>query len=88
VAKTRPFDAANYLRTSEDMAAYLNACLEECEGDAAFIASALGDFARARGMTRAAIDAGLSLDSVPSFETILKVMDALGLKLKAEVAKP
>ncbi len=74
------------------MAAYLEACLEEAKGDAAFIAKTLGDIARAKGMSQVARDAGLSRESLykalsgersPSFDTILKVMDALGLKLKA-----
>ena len=75
------------------MAAYLEACLEEANGDAAFIAKALGDIARAKGMTRVARDAGLSRESLykalsgkrsPGFGTILKVITALGLKLHAE----
>jgi len=77
------------------MAAYLEACLAEANGDAAFIAKALGDIARARGMTQVARDAGLSRESLykalsgersPDFETILKVIRALGLALHAEVA--
>jgi probable addiction module antidote protein len=77
------------------MAAYLEACLEEADGDAAFIAKALGDIARARGMSQVARDAGLSRESLykalsgertPGFDTILKVVDALGLKLHAEAA--
>ncbi len=75
------------------MAAYLEACIEESGGDAAFIASALGDIARAKGMTQVARDAGLSRESLykalsgeraPSFDTILKVIAALGLKFRAE----
>ena len=86
------YDVAEHLRTPEEMAAYLGACLEEAEGDAAFVAKALGDIARAKGMTQVARDAGLSRESLykalsgersPSFETILKVIDALGLKLHA-----
>jgi probable addiction module antidote protein len=78
------------------MAAYLEACLEEANGDAAFIAKALGDIARARGMSQVARDAGLSRESLykalsgersPAFETILKVMKALGLKLHAEAVE-
>ncbi len=77
------------------MAAYLEACLEEANGDAAFIAKALGDIARAKGMAQVARDAGLSRESLykalsgersPGFDTILKVMDALGLKLHAEAS--
>ena len=83
------------LRTPEEMAAYLEACLEEANGDAAFIAKALGDIARAKGMSQVARDAGLSRESLykalsgersPGFDTILKVMAALGLKLHAEAS--
>lgn len=92
---TTRFDVAEHLRSPEDMAAYLEACMEESRGDAAFVAKALGDIARAKGMTQVARDAGLSRESLykalsgersPSFDTILKVMGALGLKLHAEAA--
>ena len=91
--KTTRYDSAEYLETPEDMAAYLEACLEEANGDAAFIAKALGNIARAKGMSQVARDAGLSRESLykalsgertPGFDTILKVIDALGLKLHAE----
>jgi len=91
---TTPYDVAEHLRTPEEMAAYLEACIEEADGDAAFIAKALGDIARAQGMTQVAKDSGLSRESLykalsgecsPSFETILKVVSALGLKLIASV---
>ena len=90
---TTRYDVAEHLRTPEDMAAYLEACLEEAHGDAAFIAKALGDIARAKGMSQVARDAGLSRESLykalsgertPGFDTILKVIGALGLKLHAE----
>jgi len=90
---TTRYDVVEHLRTPEEMAAYLEACFEEAHGDAAFIAKALGDIARAKGMTQVARDAGLSRESLykalsgersPAFETILKVMGALGLKLHAE----
>ena len=90
---TSPYDVAEHLRTPEEMAAYLEACIEEANGDAAFIAKALGDIARARGMSQVARDAGLSRESLykalsgersPTFDTILKVISALGLKLHAE----
>lgn len=95
VAKTRAtrFDVAEHLRTPEDMAAYLEACIEDARGDAAFIAKALGDLARAKGMSQVARDAGLSRESLykalsgertPGFDTILKVMHSLGLKLRTE----
>lgn len=89
-------DVAEHLRNPQEMAAYLEACLEEADGDAAFIAKALGDIARAKGMTQVARDAGLSRESLykalsgertPSFDTILKVVGALGLKLHAEATK-
>jgi probable addiction module antidote protein len=78
------------------MAAYLEASLEEAQGDAAFIAKALGDIARAKGMSQVARDAGLSRESLykalsgernPDFTTILKVIGALGLRLHAEAHK-
>ena len=92
--KTSPWDVAKHLRTPEEMAAYLEACIEDADGDAAFIAKALGDIARAQGMTQVARDSGLSRESLykalsgersPSFDTILKVVSALGLKLSANV---
>ena len=90
--KTTRYDVADHLRASEEMAAYLEACLEEAPGDAAFIARALGDIARAKGMTQVARDAGLSRESLykalsgarsPDFDTILRVVGALGLQLHA-----
>jgi len=57
---TSRYDVAEHLQTPEEMAAYLEACLEEANGDAAFIAKALGDIARAKGMSQVARDAGLS----------------------------
>lgn len=56
---TSPYDAAEHLRTPEEMAAYLDACTEEEDGDVAFIAMALGDIARAQGMTKVPKDSGL-----------------------------
>jgi len=86
------YDVAEHLRTPEEMAAYLEACMEEANGDASFIAKALGDIARAKGMTQVARDAGLSRESLykalsgertPGFDTILKVVHALGISLHA-----
>ena len=57
-------DVAEFLETPEEMAAYLQACIEESEGDAAFIAKALGDIARAKGMTQIARETGLSRESL------------------------
>lgn len=93
--KTTPYDVAEHLRSPEEMAAYLDAWLEEAPDDAAGIAKALGDLARAKGMTQVAKDAGLSRESLyralsaggnPSFTTVLKVARALGVKLHAEAA--
>ena len=90
---TTRYDVAEHLRTPEDMAAYLEACFEEANGDATFIAKALGDIARAKGMAQVARDAGLSRESLykalsgdrsPGFDTILRVIEALGLKLHAQ----
>ena len=93
--KTSPYDVAEHLRTPEEMAAYLDAWLDEAPDDAAGIANALGNIARAKGMTQVAKDAGLSRESLyralsaegnPSFATILKVAKALGVKLHAAAA--
>src|SRR5438045_111861 len=93
--KTVAYDVAEHLRTPEEMAAYLDAWLEEAPDDAAGIAKALGDIARAKGMSQVAKDAGLSRESLyralsaggnPSFATVLKVARALGVKLHAEAA--
>ena len=81
-----------HLKTEEDMAAYLEAAIEEAGDDSAFIAKVLGDIARARGMSQLAKDTGLGRESLykalsgegnPSFATILKVTRALGLRLHA-----
>jgi probable addiction module antidote protein len=91
--KTTHYDVAEHLRTTEESAAYFEACLEEANGDAAFIAKALGDIAKARGMSQVAEETGLSRESLykalsgernPSFDTVLKVLDALGLELHAK----
>jgi probable addiction module antidote protein len=90
---TSKFDVSEHLRTPEEMAAYLEICLAEANGDAAFVAQALGTIARAKGMAQVARDAGLSRESLykalsgersPSFDTILKVVSALGLTLHAQ----
>jgi probable addiction module antidote protein len=89
------YDVVDYLKTEEDIAGYLEACMEEAGDDAAYIAAALGDIARARGMAQLAKDTGisreglykaLSPDGNPSLATILKVFKALGLKLTTKVA--
>ena len=93
--KTTPFDVAEHLRTPAERAAYLDAWLAEAPDDAPGIAQALGDIARAKGMSQVARAAGLSRESLyralsadgnPSFATVLKVARALGVKLHAEVA--
>jgi probable addiction module antidote protein len=92
-AKTETFsryDTADFLRSDADILAYLEAAMEEGADDPAFIAVALGNVARARGMARLARDTGLtreglykalSVEGNPSLGTTLKVMKALGLKL-------
>jgi probable addiction module antidote protein len=91
--RTTPYDVAEHLRTPEEMAAYLDAWLEEAPDGAAGIAKTLGDIARAKGMSQVAKDAGLSRESLyralsgegnPSFATVLKVARALGVRLHAE----
>jgi len=87
---TRIWDPAEHLLSDEDMAAYLEAALEE--GDASLFAAALGDIARAKGMSQLARETGLGRESLykalsptgnPEFATILRVVSALGLRLHA-----
>ena len=94
--KTTPYDVSEHLRTPEEMAAYLDAWLEEAPEDSAGIARALGDIARAKGMSQVAKDAGLSRESLyralssngnPSFATVLKVAKALGVRFHAQPAE-
>jgi len=89
--KTLPWDAAEHLETEEAMAAYLEAALEE--GDASLVAAALGDIARAKGMTEISRQTGLGRESLykalspeghPELATILKVVRSLGLSLHAK----
>ena len=91
--ETHPWDPAEHLETDEDMAAYLEAALED--GDPNLVAAALGDIARAKGMTQIAREAGLGRESLykalspegnPEFATVLKVVRALGLRLHAATA--
>lgn len=91
------WDAADYLETEEDMALYFQACVEDDPGDGSLIRAALGDIARARGMTQLAKDTGLAREGLykalsaegnPEFSTIMKVVKALGLKFQAGAAKP
>ena len=93
--KTTRYDVAEHLRTPEEMAAYLEACLEEPGADAAFIAKAIGDIARAKGMAQVAREAQLSRESLykalgkngnPSLDTILRVARAVGVRFHASAA--
>ncbi len=93
--KTSAYDVAEHLRTPEEMAAYLDAWLEAASDDVSGIARALGDIARAKGMSQVAEQAGLSRESLyralsadgnPSFATVLKVARALGVRLHAQAA--
>ena len=90
--KTIPWDTAEYLKTDKDIANYLEAVFED--GDPALVAAAFRDVARAKGMAQIAQAAGLGRESLykalspegnPEFATVLKVMRALGLKLKVAV---
>lgn len=92
--KTRHFDAARYLASEQAMAAYFEAALET--GEPSVVAAALGDLARAKGMTEVARSAGLGRESLykalspdgnPELGTVLRVVAALGLELRARVAK-
>ena len=91
---TSTWDAAEHLENEEDMAAYLEAALEE--NDPALVAAALGDIARAKGMSQIARETGLGRESLykalsaegnPEFATVLKVIEALGLQLRAVAGK-
>jgi len=91
MARTKPFDVAEYLESPEAMADYLTEAFETA--DAEFIAQAIGTVARAQGMTSVAREAGLSrenlyralsADAKPEFSTIVKVLDALGIQLTAK----
>jgi probable addiction module antidote protein len=89
--ETRSWDAAEHLETEEDMAAYLDAALED--GDPTLVVAALGDIARAKGVSQIARQAGLGRESLykalsptgnPEFATILKVVGALGLQFHVQ----
>ena len=93
---TRPYDAAAYLKTEQECALYLQAAIDESDGDAVMVVAALGDIARARGMmdlarktglTREGLYKALSPEGNPSFATVMKVCKALGLKLHADPAE-
>lgn len=87
--QTRPWDAADHLKTEEDIVAYIDAAFED--GAPALIAAVLGDVARAGGMTKVAAEAGLGRESLykalssggnPELATVIKVMRALGFRLR------
>lgn len=91
---TSLWDASDHLETEDDMVQYLGAAFED--GDPALICAVLGDIARAKGMSKIAEQAGLGRTSLykalspeghPDFATILKVINALGMKLQATSAK-
>lgn len=84
------YDTADYLKTEQDIAMYMEAVMEESGDDANLIAHALGDVARARNMSQLARDVGMTREGLykalssqgnPSFATIMKVAKALGLQL-------
>lgn len=90
VSELAEYDAAEYLQTEQDIAAYLTSVLEE--NDPALLAAALGDIARSRGMSQIAKDSGITREalykalrpgSAPRFDTISKVCLALGVRLVA-----
>lgn len=89
------WDASDYLATEEDIVMYFEGCLEEDPGDGSLIRKALGDIAKARGMSKLSRDTGLSREGLykalsatgnPEFSTVLKVIKALGLRLEAKAA--
>ncbi len=93
--KLKKWDTAEHLKTEEDVARYWEACLDEGADDAAFITTALGTIARARGMSNLARETGLtreglykalSPDGNPEFSTVMKVIRALGLHLQGSPA--
>jgi probable addiction module antidote protein len=88
--KTIPWDSAAYLKTEEDIKLYLEACIEESDGDPALIIHAFNVIARSRNMSQLARDTGMSREGLykalspegnPTFETVVKVASALGFKL-------
>jgi probable addiction module antidote protein len=91
--KTTKWNVIDHLKTDEEITAYLEAVLED--GDPSLIAAALGDIARAKGMTKVARKAGLGRESLykalssegnPEFATVLKVIRSLGLRLHVAAA--
>jgi probable addiction module antidote protein len=95
IVKTTRWDVQDALQTPEDCLAFVEAAFAEGGDDAAFIAQALGEVARSRGMAQVARSAGMSreglykalgADGNPSFATVLKVLAALGLRLQVSLA--
>lgn len=93
--KLKKWDVVEHLQTDEDIALFLDASIEEDPGDGSVIRSALGSIARAKGMSQLARDTGLAREGLykalseegnPEFGTIMKVIRALGLRLRAENA--
>jgi probable addiction module antidote protein len=78
--QTYPWDAADHLKTKENIAAYLEAAL--FEGDPSLVVAALGDIARETGLGRESLYKSLSNQGNPEFATVLKVLPALGLRLQ------
>lgn len=92
ISELSKFDVVDYLKTDKDMAQYLNAVLED--GDPALFIAAIGDIARAKGMmdlskrsgvTREALYRALKMGAQPRFETVAKVINALGMRLAVHV---
>lgn len=95
VTKVKDYDVADHLRSPEEMAAYLEACIAEADGDTSFLVKALGDIARAKGMTQIAASTGLGRESLhkalsvegnPQLDTIVRVVKALGLEISVRPA--
>lgn len=90
-AETTPWDAADYLDTPARIVAYLEAAFED--GDPALVAAAIGDVARAKGMSHVARETGLAREALyrglsdkgnPQLSTVLEVLRSLGLRLSVE----
>ena len=93
--KFTKWDIASHLKTEQEIAEYLEACFEEAGDDHLFIAKAIGDIARARGMsqvarkakiTKSTLDKAFSADGSPEFSIVLRTISALGLRLHVSIA--
>ncbi|OZA84888.1 MAG: putative addiction module antidote protein [Polaromonas sp. 39-63-25] len=96
IEKFSRWDPVDDLTTEEDITLYFQACVEDDPGDGSLVRAALGDIARARGMTQLARDTGLAREGLykalspegnAEFATVMKVIKALGLKLGAQAAR-